>query len=322
MFVIADKQFSSPFILAPLAGYSDLPFRLLCRRFGAGYCVSEMISCHGLAYGQEKTIAMLQSVDDERPFAFQLFGSDPYVMAKAADILNEYKPDLVDINMGCPVKKVTKKGAGAALMAEPGVAEKIIREVIKNSQAHVTVKIRRGVNFSTLNCVAFAKMVEESGASAVAIHGRTWSQGFTGLADWQCVSAVKDALSIPVIGNGDIASYGDGKEKLRKFGCDAVMIGRGALGNPWIFNQAGRPSSIPTIAKTSLKHLQLIELHCNTVRNVGAIKNHIGRYFRDLHGSSFIRKTIFDCTSFVEIMDVVKSLSEEESSNAPIEEND
>ena len=309
MLSIANIQLSSPFVLAPLAGYSDLPFRLLCREFGAGMCVSEMISCHGLAYQQKKTLQMLSSFPAEKPVSFQLFGADVYMMAKAAGILNSFSPDLVDINMGCPVKKVTKKGAGAALMSTPELAEKIIREVVKNSEAPVTVKFRKGINAHSISCVDFAKMVEECGAAAAIIHGRTWSQGFTGIADWECVAQVKKAISLPVIGNGDIGSFQEARERLRTSGCDGVMIGRGALGNPWVFSEDGRPGLPADIFKGASRHLELMQQHRVVERLLAVIKNHIGRYVKHMKGSAQIRKQIYESSSFTELHTLMKDLA-------------
>jgi tRNA-dihydrouridine synthase B len=308
MSAIATIHLDSPLILAPLAGYSDLPFRLLCREFGAGLCFSEMISCHGLVYRQKKTLQMLASDCAERPVSFQLFGADIQTMAEAADILNEFSPDLVDINMGCPVKKVTKKGAGAALMSTPRLAENIITEVVKNSTSPVTVKFRLGVNATSISCIDFAKMAEQCGVAAVTVHGRTWAQGFTGTADWERIRLVKKSIAIPVIGNGDILCFTDAQQRLQSTGCDAVMIGRGALGNPWVFSSEGRPASLKKILSGVLRHLELIQLHLDVDLLLSVIKNHIGRYFRNLPGSSTLRGKIYDSRSFSEMQNILKDL--------------
>jgi tRNA-dihydrouridine synthase B len=320
MLTIADLKISSPLILAPLAGYSDLPFRLLCREFGAGLCVSEMISCHGLVFQQKKTLQMLASIPAERPVAFQLFGADVAIMGKAADLLNGFQPDLVDINMGCPVRKVTKKGAGAALMAQPALAEKIIREVVKNSQAPVSVKFRKGIDSTTVNCIDFAKMAEESGAAAISVHGRTWSQGFAGEADWQSIADVKKAVSLPVIGNGDIQNYQQAMQQLETSGCDGVMIGRGALGNPWAFSKNNRPENAGEIFPTVLHHLNLMRENQKVERLLPVIKNHIGRYFKNLQGSSAMRKKIYESTSFDNLFQLVEKVVEYGASDAFLRE--
>lgn len=301
MLRIAHLTLDSPFILAPLAGYTDLPFRRLCRAYGAGLVVSEMISCHGLVYQQSKTLAMLASHPAERPVAFQLFGADPTIMGEAAALLNGFRPDLIDINMGCPVKKVTKRGAGAALMQDPHLARQVLASVIRNSEVPVTVKTRIGVDSRHLNAVDFARMVEDAGAAALTVHGRTWAQGFTGSADWEMIARVKEAITLPVIGNGDILSHAQGVEMMRQTSCDGIMIGRGALGNPWVFTPAGRPGNLTDILPGVHRHLQLIEQHLPADHLPGSVKNHLGRYFKGLSDSAHHRKIIYDCHSIDEL---------------------
>ncbi|HID69348.1 MAG TPA: tRNA dihydrouridine synthase DusB, partial [Desulfobacterales bacterium] len=273
MFTIAGTTFDSPFVLAPLAGYTDLPFRLLCRRYGAGLVVTEMISCHGLLYGQEKTRRMLVSDVAEQPVSIQLFGSDPDIMGKAAAILNDFSPSFIDINMGCPVRKVTKRGAGSALMKDITLAEKILTAVVSNSNVPVTVKTRAGVDKQQITAIDFAKMSENAGAAAIAIHGRTWAQGFTGSADWEIVSKVKNSVTIPVIGNGDVRSYDEAIARMDETGCDGIMIGRAALGNPWVFQKKGKPENILEILPAVMEHLKLMEQHLDTRRQLAYIRN-------------------------------------------------
>ncbi len=292
MLRIGPLSFASPFVLAPLAGYTDLPFRLLCRSFGAGYCVSEMISCHGLVYRQANTLRMLASIAEEKPVAFQLFGADPEAMAEAAEILASYKPDMLDINMGCPVRKVTRKGAGAALMTDLSLAKSILAQVVKRVALPVTVKIRSGKNSHCINAPAFAKMLEDTGAAAITVHARTWSQGFSGDIDSDIIRQVKQAVSIPVVGNGDVLSCAEGRQMMEETGCDGVMIGRGALGNPWVFQDAGRPAEVGVIMSVAGTHLALIEKFLPAERILGYIKNHMCRYFKGLPGSSALRQRI------------------------------
>lgn len=301
MLRIGNITFDSPFILAPLAGYSDLPFRLLCRRYGAGYCVSEMVSCHGLVYRQKNSLKMLASIAEEKPVSFQLFGADPTVMADAAEHLANYSPDMIDINMGCPVRKVTKRGAGAALMTDPVLAESIITKIVQRISIPVTVKIRSGKDQATLNAPDFAKMIEASGASAITIHARTWAQAFSGEINREMILRVKNSVSIPVIGNGDVHSYQSGLEMIDETGCDGVMIGRGALGNPWVFQENGRPEKLHDIKRGALEHLELIEHFLPADKILGYIKNHMSRYFKGLPGSSALRKKIFDAPNLKEL---------------------
>ncbi|KJS01146.1 MAG: tRNA-dihydrouridine synthase [Desulfobulbaceae bacterium BRH_c16a] len=312
MFKIAHLSFDSPFVLAPLAGYTNLPFRLLCRKYGASYCVSEMISCHGLVYKERNTLRMLASVEAERPISFQLFGADPEAMADAAEILASYGPDMIDINMGCPAKKVTKRGAGAALMTAPECARDILTKVVSRVSIPVSVKIRSGKDSLSINAVPFAKMAEDCGVAAIIVHARTWAQGFSGSIDPSVISDVKKSVTIPVIGNGDVLSLQDGYRMMDATGCDGVMIGRGALGNPWIFKQNTRPEDVREIIATAQEHLGLIEEHLPVERLLGYIKNQMCRYFRDFPGSSAERKKIFTIPSLGELKDYIESFGRQQ----------
>ncbi|MFO7607220.1 MAG: tRNA dihydrouridine synthase DusB [Desulfurivibrionaceae bacterium] len=304
---IGNVILDSPFILAPLAGFSDLPFRLLCREYGAALCYSEMISCHGLVYRQRNTLDMLKTVAAERPVSIQLFGSEPEVMGEAAAILSDYPIDMIDVNMGCPVRKVIRKGAGAAMMKEPDLAGEVIRRVRSNTDLPVTVKIRSGWSHERITAPDFAKMIEEAGAAAVAVHGRTWTDGFSGSVDRGVIKAVKAAVSIPVIGNGDILSYRDGLAMMAETGCDAVMIGRGALGNPFVFSPDGRPADAAGIIPALGRHLELIEEYCPSERVLARTKNQAGRYFKGLPGGAKIRQLIYSAANFRELKDLLDS---------------
>jgi len=305
---IGSLKLENPYILAPLAGFTDIAFRTLCREYGAALVVSEMISCHGLVYRQEKTLQMLQTHEEERPVSMQLFGSDSVKMGEAAAILAEYPMDLIDINMGCPVKKVVKKGAGAALMKNPELAARIIRAVCDNARVPVTVKFRSGWLHQNINAPDFARMAQDNGAQAVAVHARTWSDGFSGKADWQVIEEVKKAVNIPVIGNGDILCHDDGQEMMRRTGCDGVMIGRAAVGAPWVFK--GNYNS-PTLAfrqRAVARHLELIERFFPVEKIMAKIRNQTGRYFKGVRNGTSIRQRIYEAATFAELKAYIRSL--------------
>ncbi|XCN71672.1 MAG: tRNA dihydrouridine synthase DusB [Candidatus Electrothrix aestuarii] len=308
---IGPVHFENPFILAPLAGYTDLAFRLLCREMGAGLVVSEMISCHGLIYGQKKTLSMLQTVPEERPWAIQLFGNEPELMGQAAALISQRPVDIIDINMGCPVRKVIKKGSGAALMKEENLqtAEGIIRAVVAHTHCPVTVKFRSGWTNEKIIATDFAQMAEAAGAAAVTLHARTWAQQFGGKADRQVITAVKKAVNIPVIGNGDILCYEDGLEMMQETGCDGVMIGRGALGNPWVFRPEGMPAPLSARLPVILRYLELAEKYLNIESLLFRIKNHTCRYLSGVHKAAEIRKRIIACYSLDEIREILHTPS-------------
>ena len=222
-------------LLAPMAGISNLPFRLIARSFGCALAFTEMISANGIIRKSDRTLEYLRTCADDNPLGAQIFGADPEIMAEAACIVANHGVDLIDINMGCPVKKVIKAGAGAILMKDPDRVSKIIRAVKKAVRIPVTVKIRSGWTRSSINAVEIARVAEKSGADAIIVHGRTADQGFGGVADWKVIAEIKKKVHIPVIGNGDIWQPQDAIRMLQETSCDAVMVGRGALGNPWIF---------------------------------------------------------------------------------------
>lgn len=305
---IGSLSTENPYILAPLAGYTDLPFRLLCREQGAGLCFSEMISCHGLVFGQEKTLEMLASVQDERPVAFQLFGNEAEIMGKAAAVLSKRSIDLIDINMGCPVKKVVRKGAGAALLKDIHRAEAIIKAVVSNTHLPVSVKCRIGWKSDTVIAESFARLVEDAGASAITVHGRTWSQGFGGHADWSIIKQVKQTVTIPVIGNGDVLSFQDGQQMMEKTGCDGVMIGRGTLGNPWVFQESGIPHTLDARLPVIVRHIELIQQYLPERLHLFKVKNNVSRYMTGIPGASKTRKQIYHCASIKEILSLLDGL--------------
>jgi len=298
---IGPLRLPSSLVLAPLAGYTDLPFRLVCKENGAALCYSEMISCHGLLYEQKNTYDLLKTVPAERPFAVQLFGSESILMGRAAAIVSQMDVDLIDINMGCPVRKVVKKGCGAALMKDPDNAEAIIRAVCANTDLPVTVKFRSGWTNETINAPFFAQMAQAAGAQALTIHGRTWAQAFGGKADRSMIAAVKAAVSIPVIGNGDVLTYEDGLSMMAETGCDGVMVGRGALGNPWLFDPKGKPATLAERMPVIERYLQLAEQFLPIDKVLFKVKNHTAKFLSGIHGATSMRPALYACNDLAEV---------------------
>ena len=237
---IGNVRLANPFLLAPLAGVTDAPFRRICGEMGAGLVYSEMVSAKGLWYKDKNTDRLLEILDGEAPVAYQIFGHEPEIMAEAVHMLNERNHVLLDINMGCPVPKIVRNGEGSALMRDPDLAQRVVEAAVSASTKPVTVKIRAGWNDAEKNAVEVARAIEAGGASAVAVHGRTREQFYSGNADWNIIAAVKDAVRIPVIGNGDVTDVTAAYRMMQETDCDFVMIGRGALGNPWIFESLAR----------------------------------------------------------------------------------
>ena len=253
--------------LAPMAGIADTAFRTVMKRFGAAYCVGEMASCKGLCYSDRKTAELLTLTDIERPAAIQLFGSEPEFAAKSVEIAERYRPDIIDLNAGCPVPKVAGNGAGSALMKDPILFGEMVSAIVSAAHVPVTVKIRAGWDAEHINAREIAHIAEECGAAAVAVHARTKTQMYSGNADWDIISAVKQAVSIPVIGNGDVDSVEKCEAMYRETGCDLVMIARGAYGDPWLFRDIddyyeGRPiQPPPTLAErlsVMREHIELL----------------------------------------------------------------
>lgn len=284
--------------LAPMASVADRAYRLMCKSFGAGYLVSEMVSSKGLCYGDKKSARLCETDDRERPYALQLFGEDPYFMGKAADMVSRYKPDIIDINMGCPVPKIVSGGSGSALMKDIPRAFEIAKEVVKNACCPVTVKFRAGWDEQSINAVEFAKMLEQAGVSALACHGRTRTQFYSGKANWDIIKAVKQAVSIPVFGNGDVTDGISAKEMYDYTGCDLVMIGRGSYGRPWVFEQVERYLETgEAIPEPSLeKKLAVMKQHCELIcsfkgerQGMKEARKNVQWYIKGLRGSAKLR---------------------------------
>lgn len=294
---IGNIELSAPLALAPMAGITDLPFRLICRRLGCGMTVSEMVSAKGLLYKNVKTTEMLRIDDGERPTAIQLFGSVPAELAEAARMVEASGADMIDFNMGCPVPKIVNNGEGSALMKNPQLAHDILAAMVKAVKIPVTVKFRAGWDDANRNAVEVARAVEAAGVSAVAVHGRTRQQFYEGKADWSIIADVKQAVKVPVFGNGDIFTVADGLRMLEQTGCDGLMIGRGADGNPWLFTALaaalrGEPLPQPPSLKERLaqaaEHLEMLSAYKNEVVAVKEMRRHISAYLKGMpHAAEF-----------------------------------
>ncbi len=322
MFKIGNVNIENNICLAPMAGVCDSAFRKLCREMGAGIVFAEMVSDKALMYGDKKTVSMLKMDEKERPIAQQIFGSDidSFVIA-AKKVYEIMKPDIIDINMGCPVPKVAVRAqAGSALLKNPEKIKEIVKAVVDAVPCPVTVKIRSGWDKNSINAVEVAKIIEKAGASAICIHPRTRSQGYSGKADWTIIKEVKDNVSIPVIGNGDVKSPEDVLKMLEETNCDAVMIGRGILGNPWLIRNSinmleGKEQIIVTLedrVNLCLKHLEYLKKLKSEKIACLEIRNHIAWYFKGVAGSNILKNKIYQCTN---IHDIIKILSEFKEGN-------
>lgn len=292
--------------LAPMAGVADRAYRLLNREFGACYTVSELISAKGLCYSDRKTEELCKITEGERPCALQLFGSEPEFIAKAIGICSQYRPDIIDLNMGCPVPKVAGNGSGAALMKDMKLAAEIVQAAVSVSDVPVTVKIRKGWDDDHVNAVEFAAAMEEAGASAVAVHGRTRNQMYSGKSDSSIIREVKKNVSVPVIGNGDVASLDDCLRMYEETGCDLVMIGRATYGNPWIFKEIddyfeGReftPPDLDTRLETMLYHIRLALADKPDHIAIQEARKHAAWYLTGMYGAASFRARCYSLSSY------------------------
>ena len=300
-------------ILAPLAGITNLPFRLLAKEAGCGLVCSEMISSHGLVYKSEKTIRMLDSTPEEKPLSVQLFGAKSEIMAEAAAIVESSGADIVDINFGCSVRKVIRTGSGAALMRTPDLAEDLLKAVRRAVRIPLTIKIRSGWDASGAQAVSISRIAEDCGVDAVTVHPRTAGQLFGGRADWSIIAAVKKKVSIPVIGNGDIMSAGDAVRMLDETGCDAVMIGRKAIGNPDIFSQVvarinGKEGAEEDIARRfdlMIRYLKMSVKYIGEEQACRMMRSRLGWFTKGMHKSSQFREAIKHLSSEKEGVELI-----------------
>ena len=322
MWKIGDVEIKNKLVLAPMAGICNSSFRRIVKEMGCGLIYAEMVSDKAIFYKNDKTIEMLKMTEEERPISQQIFGSDKESFVEAAKYVYEnMKPDIIDINMGCPVPKVAVRAqAGSALLKNPEKVREIVTAVVNSVPIPVTVKIRSGWDHNSINAVEIAKICEEAGASAICIHGRTRSQGYSGQADLSIIKAVKEAVSIPVIGNGDIVDCLSAKKMLDETGVDAIMIGRGALGNPWIFKEISKyledgviidkPSPIDRI-DMCLKHIEyLSEIKIEKLVCL-EIRNHIAWYLKGLKNSNEIKNKVYLTTNISDIIFILEEYKNE-----------
>ena len=301
--------------LAPMAGVADRAFRELCVEFGAAYVVGEMVSAKGITYNNDKSLELLEMSDKERPAAIQLFGYEPDVMAKAAEISMKYKPDIIDINMGCPAPKIASNHSGAALMKEPDLCGEIVKAVSKAVDIPVTVKIRKGWDDNSVNAVEIAKICEQAGASAVTVHGRTRQQQYMPPADWDIIKKVKQAVKIPVIGNGDVTSAELAAKMFEQTDCDLIMIGRGAFGNPFIFQEIAMllghdrptfPVSNEERINVLLRHIEKLCEYKGEYIGMKEARKHAAWYFKGIHGAASLRKRAGTLNTLDDLIELCK----------------
>lgn len=310
---IGNVELKNKIILAPMAGVTDLPFRLLCKRQGAAMTCMEMVSAKAILYNNKNTESLLEIHPEEECVSLQLFGSDSKIMAEIAKRIENRPFSVLDINMGCPVPKIVNNNEGSALMKNPELVFEIVRAVSEAISKPVTVKIRKGFDENHVNAVEIAKAAEAGGAKAVAVHGRTREQFYSGFADRSIIKAVKEAVKIPVIGNGDVASGADAKSMMEETGCDAVMIGRAAQGNPFLFKEAVSfldgsdytPPSFEEIGETILTHADMM-LNCKgEYIGIREMRKHLSWYLKGFEGAASLRKQINEMETFDALKDIV-----------------
>lgn len=295
---IGNLELENNVFLAPMAGVTDLPFRILCKEMGCGLVYSEMVSAKGILYDNKNTTELLEIDPKERPVAVQLFGSDPEILGAMAKKIEQYPIDIIDVNMGCPAPKIVKNGEGSCLMKTPELVGRIVKSLVESQSKPVTIKFRKGFDDDHVNAVEIAKIAEANGASAVAVHGRTREQYYSGKADWDIIKQVKEAVNIPVIGNGDVFTPQDAKNLLEYTGCDAIMVGRGAQGNPWIFKrilhylQIGELLPEPTAeerVEKALRHAQMLIDYKGEYIGVREMRKHMAWYMKGMPGAAELR---------------------------------
>lgn len=314
---IGNVELENPVILAPMAGVSDLPFRLLCREQGAGMVCTEMISAKAIYYSNKNTESLMAIHSDERPVSLQLFGSEPDILAAMAKQIEDRLFDILDLNMGCPVPKVVNNGEGSALLRKPDLVRKIVSAVVSAVDKPVTVKIRKGFDDKSVNAVEIAKIVEDCGAAAVVVHGRTREQYYSGKADWNIIRQVKEAVSIPVIGNGDVDSPEMARAMFEQTDCDGVMVGRAARGNPWLFYRIRRymetgkipeKPSVQEVKAMILRHAQMQVEEKGAYTGMREMRKHVAWYTAGFPHSAKLRRQVNELESLDELEELLQKL--------------
>ncbi len=310
-FLIRDIPIYGDLILAPMAGFSDIPYRLVCREFGMAMSYTEVISMDGVLWGNEKTFKLLNFMPVERPVTFQILGNDEDKITEACRRIEQLGPDIIDVNMGCSVSDIAGKGAGAGLLKDPSKIGRIFNKLTSVLRVPVTGKIRLGWDHKSHNYLEVAKILEDNGASLIAVHGRTRSQFFYGKADWDAIAEIKQSLKIPVIGNGDVKCTADIERIKRHTGCDGVMIGRGAIGHPWIFQNKDR-NQVPPDEKVQLirRHLSLMQAYYGEEIGVVLFRKHATKYITGLQNATELRPRILACNRSDEIIELITSYME------------